>query len=372
MSDKVISVAKVYADVNERMGKAYSDYESYKIKWSTAKRCENYTIIKKLGRGKYSEVFEGHDSLNDKKIVIKILKPVRVTKIRREIKILDTLRGGPNIVRLTGVCKSVPPAFGALIFEHIDHVDNVKKAMLYFTDYEIRFFMYQLVKALDFCHSKGIIHRDVKPQNLVIDRKNKRLRLIDWGLADFYHKKQIYNVRVASRHYKSPELLVRMQMYDYSVDLFAFGLTLLGVVSQKIPFFRGQDNVDQLYKIADVLGTIDLKKYISKYRLKPSKDFNRLLAKDTPRLSLASYHKRNKDCADGGLYDLLENVLVYDHQERLTARECMEHPYFKQIVQEEAAQQAEMDRKSEVSEVSHQKVNEGDTSMDESQVGVNL
>jgi len=372
MSDKVISIAKVYSDVNERMGKAYSDYESYKIKWSTAKRCENYTIIKKLGRGKYSEVFEGHDSLNDKKIVIKILKPVRVTKIRREIKILDTLRGGPNIVKLTGVCKSVPPAFGALIFEHIDHVDNVKKAMLYFTDYEIRFFMYQLVKALDFCHSKGIIHRDVKPQNLVIDRKNKRLRLIDWGLADFYHKKQIYNVRVASRHYKSPELLVRMQMYDYSVDLFAFGLTLLGVVSQKIPFFRGQDNVDQLYKIADVLGTIDLKKYISKYRLKPSKDFNRLLAKDTPRLSLASYHKRNKDFADGGLYDLLENVLVYDHQERLTARECMEHPYFKQIAQEEAAQQAEMDRKSEVSEVSHQKVNEGDTSMDESQVGVNL
>jgi len=365
-------VAKVYADVNERMGKEYYDYESYKIKWSSTERCENYSIIKKIGRGKYSEVFEGHDSLNDTKIVIKILKPVRVTKIRREIKILDTLRGGPNIVKLTGVCKSVPPAFGALIFEHIDHVENVKRTMLFFTDYEIRYFMYQLVKALDYCHSKGIIHRDVKPQNLVIDRKNKRLRLIDWGLADFYHKHQIYNVRVASRHYKSPELLVRMQMYDYSVDLFAFGLTLLGMVSQKIPFFRGEDNVDQLYKIADVLGTVDLKKYISKYKLKPSKDFNKLLEKHTPRLSLKQYHKRHNNFATGGLYNLLGSVLRYDHQERLTARQCMEHTYFKQIHMEELAQHAEMERKSEVSEVSNHKVNEGDTSMDESQVGVNL
>jgi len=357
MSHQVISVAKVYADVNERMGKMYSDYENYKIKWSTAKRCENYTIIRKLGRGKYSEVFEGHDSLNDKKIVIKILKPVRVSKIRREIKILDTLLGGPNIVKLTGVCKSVPPAFGALIFEHIDHVDNVKKAMLDFTDYEIRFYMFQLAKALDYCHSKGVIHRDVKPQNLVIDRKNKRLRLIDWGLADFYHQKQIYNVRVASRHYKSPELLVRMQMYDYSVDLFAFGLTLLGIVAQKIPFFRGQDNVDQLYQIASVLGTLDLKRYIAKYKLKPSKDFNRLLAKDTPRLFLANYHERKKSFMVGGLYDLLENVLLYDHQERLTASECMDHSYFKEIRQEEATAR---------------RANEAEASMDESQIGVNL
>jgi len=347
-TDQVVSVAKVYRDYNAEQGKAYSDYENYQIDWAES---EHYCIVKKLGRGKYSEVFEGYDVKENQKVVIKILKPVRVSKIRREIKVLKTLAGGPNIVKLLDVCKPVSPAFGALIFEHIEHEPNIKKAMLSFTDYEVRFYMYQLAKALDYCHSRGIIHRDVKPGNVVIDKTSKKLRLIDWGLADFYHPKQFYNVRVASRHYKSPELLVKMQTYDYSVDLFAFGLTLLGIVLQKIPFFRGADNIDQLYKLAEVLGTIDLKKYISKYNLKPNKEFNRLLAKDTPRMELEGLHDSRKKTASngvkfselsksGGLYDLLNSVLLYDHQLRLTAAECMKHSYFAQIREEEAQQQA--------------------------------
>jgi len=256
---------------------------------------------------------------------------VRVAKIKREVKILSILKGGPNIVELKNVSKCNLPALGALIFGHINHVENIKTTMLSFSNYEVRFYMYQLAKALDYCHSKGIIHRDVKPQNLVIDRKGKRLQLIDFGLADFYKPTEIYNVRVASRHYKSPELLVNMQMYDYSVDLFAYGLTLFGCVARKIPFFRGADNVDQLYKIADVLGTVPLKKYLIKYGLKPKSEFTELLQKDTPRLELEDFHKRPNIWKHGGLYDLLENVLLYDHQQRLTAKECMEHQYFVDI-----------------------------------------
>merc|ERR1719336_2159905 len=139
--------------------------------------------------------------------------------------------------------------------------------------FDCKHYMYQLLRALDFCHSNGIMHRDVKPQNLVIDTAGRRLRLIDWGLADFYHPGQLYNVRVASRHYKSPELLVKMQTYDYSVDLFAFACTLYGIVTGKIPYFRGKDNNDQLYKLAESLGTIDLIKYIEDYKLVPSKHF---------------------------------------------------------------------------------------------------
>ena len=62
-----------------------------------------------------------------------------------------------------------------------------------------RFYLYELLRALDYCHSMGIMHRDVKPHNVMIDHENRRLRLIDWGLAEFYHPGQEYNVRVASR-----------------------------------------------------------------------------------------------------------------------------------------------------------------------------
>ena len=76
------------------------------------------------------------------------------------------------------------------------------------TDFDVRFYMFEILKALDFCHSKGIIHRDVKPHNIMIDHAQRKVWLIDWGLAEFYHPNQEYNVRVASRYFKGPELLV--------------------------------------------------------------------------------------------------------------------------------------------------------------------
>ena len=97
----------------------------------------------------------------------------------------------------------------ALIMEFVDTGD-VDFRTLYksFSDFDIRYYIFEVLKALDFCHSKGIMHRDVKPHNIMIDHANRKLRLIDWGLAEFYHPGQEYNVRVASRYFKGPELLI--------------------------------------------------------------------------------------------------------------------------------------------------------------------
>ena len=81
--------------------------------------------------------------------------------------------------------------------------------------------------------------RDVKPHNVMIDHENRRLRLIDWGLAEFYHPGQEYNVRVASRYFKGPELLVDYQMYDYSLDMWSLGCMLASMIFRKEPFFHG-------------------------------------------------------------------------------------------------------------------------------------
>ena len=139
---------------------------------------------------------------NDKKVVIKILKPgtiktksVKKKKIKREIKILQNLANGPNIVKLLEVVRDTSSKTPSLIFEYIDNIDF---KILYpkFTDFDVRYYMFEILRALDYCHSMGIMHRDVKPHNIIIDHNKRELRLIDWGLAEFYFPKQEYNVRV--------------------------------------------------------------------------------------------------------------------------------------------------------------------------------
>lgn len=106
------------------------------------------------------------------------------------------------------------------------------------TDLEIRYYLYELLKVLptltqglDYCHSKGIMHRDVKPQNIIVNPHKKILKLIDWGLAEFYHMGQDYNVRVASRYFKGPELLVDYNYYDYSLDIWSTGAMFASMVT---------------------------------------------------------------------------------------------------------------------------------------------
>jgi casein kinase II subunit alpha len=136
-----------------------------------------------------------------------------------------------------------------------------------------------ITQALDYCHSKGIMHRDVKPHNVMIDHNKRTLRLIDWGLAEFYHPGTEYNVRVASRYFKGPELLVDFQEYDYSLDMWSLGAMFAPMIFRKEPFFHGHDNYDQLVKIAKVLGTDELFEYLEKYDIELDSQYDDLLGK---------------------------------------------------------------------------------------------
>lgn len=321
------SVARVYADYNLKMPNSYWDYDNVTILWGTQ---SNYEIVRKIGRGKYSEAFEGININNNGRCVIKVLKPVKKKKIKREIKILQNLTGGVNIVTLLDVVRDPLSKTPSLVFEYVNNTDF---RILYpkFTDMDIRYYIYELLKALDYCHSKGIMHRDVKPHNVMIDHDRKTLRLIDWGLAEFYHMGMEYNVRVASRCFKGPELLVDFQMYDYSLDMWSLGAMFAAMIFRKDPFFHGTSNPDQLVKIAKVLGTDDLHKYLNKYELRLGHEYNELIGY-FPRKSWQSFIKPdNKHLAVPEAIDFCDKLLRYDHQERLTAREAMAHPYFEPV-----------------------------------------
>ncbi|KAI8542044.1 hypothetical protein RHMOL_Rhmol08G0108500 [Rhododendron molle] len=286
-------------------------------------------------------------------------------QIKREIKILQNLCGGPNIIKLLDIVRDQQSKTPSLIFEYVNNTDF---KMLYPTlsDFDIRYYIYELLKALDYCHSQGIMHRDVKPHNVMIDHEQRKLRLIDWGLAEFYHPGQEYNVRVASRlgnlrrrslgypieinladiiapfcqYFKGPELLVDLQDYDYSLDLWSLGCMFAGMVSishsaiypwlifRKEPFFYGHDNHDQLVKIAKVLGTDELNAYLNKYRLELDPHLAALVGRHSRKPLTKFINADNHHLAVPEAIDFLDKLLRYDHQERPTAKEAMAHPYF--------------------------------------------
>lgn len=119
-SRHIPTVAREYADVNKHKPSSYYDYESCVITWGDQ---DNYEIVRKIGRGKYGEVFEGYSIINDQECVIKILKPVKKKKIKREIKILQNLSGGPNIIKLLDVVRDEGSMTPCLIFEYVNNSD---------------------------------------------------------------------------------------------------------------------------------------------------------------------------------------------------------------------------------------------------------
>lgn len=288
-----------------------------------------YSILTRVGRGKYSNVFKGKIK-NGSYCVIKVLKPVRNEKIKREINILQILDKCPNSTHLLDIVKDKDTNSIALILDWAENIPlrNVMRGM---GTVHISNYIYKVLKALQFAHKNGIMHRDIKPGNIMFDYETLEVRVIDWGLADFYKKDTDYPVRVATRQYKGPELLLGFSKYDYSLDIWCLGCTFASLLFEKNPFFKGKDNNDQIVKLAELFGCKELYNYAEKYDLQiPKEIISRIQKYKTNNFDLLRQKAGLSKITDEA-FDLLKKMLVIDHAYRISVEDALNHPYFSDL-----------------------------------------
>ncbi|KAJ6254129.1 casein kinase ii subunit alpha-3 [Anaeramoeba flamelloides] len=318
---------KHFSDVNLQLPSTHSDYENYV---QTYGDIQQYRISHKVGRGRYSDVFVGKNVKTKRIVAIKILKKVKEYKYKRELKVLSELVGYPNILQVEA-CINNPVTKSPTLITNYVNVTDFRVLYPTFSLNDAKYYMYQLLKALYWTHRNGIMHRDVKPQNVLIDYQKRTLTLVDWGLAEFYFPGKRYHTNVATRYFKAPELLVGHSQYHYSVDMWAFGCLLAGIIFIREPLWQGMSNEDQLTKIINTLGTSKFEKYLLKYKIKLPSILKQYVP-DTKKKSWKKYiNQANIHLATDNAIDLISKLLVYDPQDRLDVIEAMNHPWFDNI-----------------------------------------
>ncbi|GFP86397.1 probable serine/threonine-protein kinase at1g54610 [Phtheirospermum japonicum] len=225
------------------------------------RKADTFEKLDKIGQGTYSCVYKGRDLLNNKFVALKKVRfdnmdPESVKFMAREIHILRKL-DHPNIIKLEGLVTSRASCSLYLVFEYMEH-DLTGLASLpgvKFTEPQVKCYMQQLLRGLDHCHSNGVLHRDIKGSNLLIDNHGV-LKIADFGLASYFDNNQKVPLtsRVVTLWYRPPELLLGATQYGVAVDLWSAGC-ILGELYAGKPIMPGRTEVEQLHKIFKLCGS---------------------------------------------------------------------------------------------------------------------
>lgn len=217
----------------------------------------NYRLLDKLGEGTYGIVYRALEIPTGKIIALKRNKPenledgISAVNIR-EICFLKTLKH-PNIISLQSVVLSENSL--DLIFEFMNY--DLRTYIDMFSilpDQTIQKILHQILSALYFCHSNRVIHRDLKPQNILVDRNND-IKIADFGLArSFQIPIKPYTPVVQTLWYRAPEVLLGAKAYTTAIDIWSVGCIFAEMITKR-PIFSGSSEIDVTYKIFQVLGT---------------------------------------------------------------------------------------------------------------------
>ncbi|KAL9111549.1 MAG: hypothetical protein Q9227_004037 [Pyrenula ochraceoflavens] len=306
---------------------------------------ENYHKMEKVGEGTYGVVYKARDLAHNNRIVA--LKKIRLeaedegvpSTAIREISLLKEMQD-PNIVRLYNIVHADGHKL-YLVFEFLDldlkkYMDalpvteggrgkqlpegSAEMARLGLGEGMVKRFMLQMCEGIRYCHSHRILHRDLKPQNLLIDREGN-LKLADFGLARaFGVPLRTYTHEVVTLWYRAPEILLGGRQYSTGVDIWSIG-TIFAEMWTRRPLFSGDSEIDQIFKIFKVLGTPDDETWPG---VTSFPDFKPTF----PKWARDDLHKFLPKMTEDGV-ELLEMMLEYDPAHRISAKRAVNHSWFK-------------------------------------------
>eukprot|EP00992_Anisonema_acinus_P006312 TRINITY_DN20241_c0_g1_i1.p1 TRINITY_DN20241_c0_g1~~TRINITY_DN20241_c0_g1_i1.p1 ORF type:complete len:323 (+),score=75.20 TRINITY_DN20241_c0_g1_i1:58-969(+) len=288
---------------------------------------DRYRKLEKIGEGTYGVVYKAQDRTTGEIVALKKIRleseeeGVPSTAIR-EISILKELQH-PNIVNLMDVVSHAKKLY--LVFEFLDQdlkhlMDKCRQPIGGRT---LRSYLYQMLDAIFFCHTHRVVHRDLKPQNLLVSQDGKTIKLADFGLARaFQIPLHTYTHEVITLWYRAPEILLGDKHYSPSVDIWSLGCIFVEMAT-KHPLFPGDSEIDELYKIFRLLGTPNENLWAGVTNLP---DFSGVFPQWRPQPL-----GQHVTTLDGDGLDLLSKMIQYEPGRRLTAKEAMAHPYFNDI-----------------------------------------
>jgi len=290
-------------------------------------KLDKYEKLGKLGEGTYGVVYKAQDKTTKEIFALKKIRlesedeGIPSTAIR-EIALLKELQH-PNIVRIHDVIHTNKKLI--LVFEYVDY--DLKKFLHTYDKgidmKAVKSLLYQLLRGIAHCHQSKVLHRDLKPQNLLVSQEGI-LKLGDFGLARaFGIPVKNYTNEVVTLWYRAPDILLGSKNYSTSVDIWSIGCIFVEMLNQK-PLFPGSSEQDQLKKIFKIMGAPEPEKWPGVTELPDWKAENfekypgEPLSKVCPKLD-----------ADG--LDLLDKMLRSNPAERISAKTALTHQFFKDI-----------------------------------------
>lgn len=284
----------------------------------------------------YATVFKGKERHTGNTVALKEIhldseEGTPSTAIR-EISLMKELKHD-NIVGLHDVIHSENKLM--LVFEYMDK--DLKKYMDTYGSplppEQIKSFMFQLLRGVAFCHERHVLHRDLKPQNLLINRRGE-LKLADFGLARaFGIPVNTFSNEVVTLWYRAPDVLLGSRQYDTSIDIWSAGCIMAEMFTGR-PLFPGQQNEDQLIRIFRLMGTPTEETWPDVSRFSEWKP-------DFPIYAPMNLSAVLPPVDPLGM-DLLNKMLRLRPQDRAAARDLLIHPWFQDQMREFRAKQMQL------------------------------
>ncbi|KAL1925526.1 uncharacterized protein VTP21DRAFT_409 [Calcarisporiella thermophila] len=275
-----------------------------------------YTNVQAIGNGSFGVVFQAKLLPSGEVVAIKKVLQDRRYK-NRELEIMQSLshRNIKDEVYLNLVLEFVQ---GTLFREQLLYVRARQPMPLFY----VKLYMYQLFRSLAYIHMLGICHRDIKPQNLLLDPVTKELKLCDFGSAKRLHPHEPNVSYICSRYYRAPELIFGATNYTTSIDIWSAGC-VMGELMLGKPMFQGENGIDQLVEIIKVLGVPTKEQILTMNANYVEQCF--------PSIESYTLLQLFGDRATPEAIDLLSQLLEYTPTRRLTAVEAMGHAFFDEL-----------------------------------------